>query len=149
MLLIGLLVGFSSLAQSKKGYQGIPSIEWVKLTDITYVKKKDQFGEYDAPVFSQKVKEMEGKVIYLPGYMIPFDMGYTETHFILSALPVNACFFCGQGGPESVIEVFAKKPVRFHERPVEIKGRLKLNTSDPDALFYQLIDAEFVEVIEF
>jgi hypothetical protein len=52
------------------------------------------------------------------------------------------CYFCGGAGPESVIEVTVKKPLKFTSRVITLKGTLKLNDSDPDKLFYLLINAE-------
>src|SRR6185436_7023009 len=93
-------------AQSK--YNGLPSLVWPKLWDIKFEKAKDNLGEYDKPIFSVAAKSLEGKVVTLPGYMNPFEQGNKGTLFMLSALLINACFFCGVGGPESVVEVILK-----------------------------------------
>jgi hypothetical protein len=61
---------------------------------------------------------------------------------MLSSLPLNACFFCGVGGPETVIEVNLKSPVKYTDKPVEIRGVLELNDTDPDKMIYQLNSAE-------
>ena len=79
---------------------------------------------------------------------MPFD-GIESTKFILSSLPINACYFCGNGGPESVIQVITKKPIRYTEKPVELKGILKLNPDNPEEMIYSLIDTEFTGVLEF
>jgi superfamily II helicase len=71
------------------------------------------------------------------------------THFMLSSLPLNACFFCGVGGPETVVEIFLTNPITYTDKPVEIKGKLILNDKDPDKMIYQLIAAEFLGVVEF
>ncbi len=72
-----------------------------------------------------------------------------SSHFMLSSLPVNARFFCGVGGPETVIEVYTKEPVTYTEKPVELKGLLKLNDKDPDKMIYILENAEFIGEAEF
>ena len=43
----------------------------------------------------------------------PFDNGMHSAHFMFSSIPLNACFFCGVGGPETVIEVFSKSKIDF------------------------------------
>lgn len=117
---------------------------------IKLEKAQDEFGEYDKPVFSEDVKFLEGTEVYLPGYIIPFSGGGAKSkYFILSALPLYACFFCGEGGPESVIEVYLDRDVLYTEKPIEVKGKLKLNDSDPDKMFYILEDAEYLGEIDF
>ena len=81
--------------------------------------------------------------------MVPFENGMKGTHFILSSLPLNACFFCGVGGPETVIEIFLKTAVTYTDKPVEIKGKLILNDSNPDKMVYILEAAEFLGAVEF
>jgi hypothetical protein len=138
------MMAVTSYAQ-KVTYKGLPSLLWPKLYAITYQKSE----EYDKPIFTKEVQAFSNKVITLPGYMVPFENGMKGNHFILSSLPLNACFFCGVGGPETVIEVFLKNPVTYTDKPVEIKGKLILNDKNPDKMVYILEDAEFLGAIEF
>jgi hypothetical protein len=132
-----------AFAQNKKStYQGFPSLIWPKLYDITFEKKRDQLGEYDKPIFSPSTKALQGKTVTLPGYMVPFDNGIKGSEFMLSSLPLNACFFCGVGGPETVIQVKLKSETSYREKPIEVKGVLKLNDTDPDKMIYILENAE-------
>ena len=143
-----LMTGTLAFGQSAS-YKGIPSLVWAKLYDISYKTATDQYGEYMVPEFSTETKAMEGDIVTLPGYMIPFETGFSEKHFILSSLPLNACFFCGVGGPESVIEVYTDKAIPYTDKPIEVKGKLKLNAEDPDQFMYILEDAEFLGELEF
>lgn len=127
-------------AQSKD-YTGIPSLVWPVLYDIQYEKAQDEYGAYDRPVFSEAVKKMAGQEITLPGYIIPFEGTNQSKAFMFSSLPLNACFFCGVGGPETVVQVRMAKPIDYNDKPVEIRGRLKLNPDNPDEHFYILDDA--------
>ena len=146
-----LLIAMSSislLAQSK--YTGFPSLIWPKLYDIKFENVSDNLGEYQKPIFSQAAKSIEGKVVSLPGYMVPFDNGKMKgKNFMLTSLPLNACFFCGVGGPESVIEINLKEEISYTEKPVEIRGILRLNATDPDRMIYRLEQAEFLGEIDF
>lgn len=139
------LAAICTTAQQKVSYKGLPSAIWPKLYNITYQKSED----YDKPVFSKDVLALSSKVISLPGYMVPFENGMKGNHFILSSLPLNACFFCGVGGPETVIEVYLKTSVTYTDRPIEVKGKLILNDKDPDRMVYLLEEAEFLGVIDF
>ena len=143
-----ILLSSTCFAQ-KNTYTGFPSLIWPKLYDIQFVKGQDKFGEFDKPVFSAAAKSLQGKKVSIPGYMVPFDNGVRSTsHFMFSSMPLNACFFCGVGGPETVIEVFGKAPVAYSEKPVEITGVLKLNDKDPDKMIYVLEGAEVAGPIE-
>ena len=143
-----ILVSFASHGQ-KLTYKGFPSLVWPKLYDVEYVKKTDQLGEYEKPVFSTEVKALQGRTIVLPGYLVPFENGTKSSTFMLSSLPLNACFFCGVGGPETAVYVLSSKSVTYTDKPVEIKGTLRLNDSDPDKLIYILEEAELLGEITF
>lgn len=144
LVAIALIALSTSAFAQKNTYKGFPSLIWPKLYDVEFVKAKDNLGDYDKPVFSQAAKNLQGKKISIPGYMVPFESGLRGTHFMFSSMPLNACFFCGVGGPETVIEVFVSSPVNFSEKPVEISGVLKLNDKDPDKMIYILENAEII-----
>lgn len=94
------------------------------------------------PVFSKAVKSLEGKKIYLKGYIIPAEM--TNGQMTLSAVPYTACFFCGGAGPETVIEINATEPIIYRMgKPIVIEGILKLNRDDHLSLFYKLDAAKY------
>jgi hypothetical protein len=138
-----LLTLFPALVCAQKNlYQGFPSLVWPKLYDITFIKAQDRQGEYQKPVFSKGIKALEGKLISVPGYMVPFENGIKSSHFMLSSLPLNACFFCGVGGVETVMEIFLKKEASYTEKPVEVRGVFRLNQSEPDQMIYILDQAE-------
>lgn len=144
------LITFGVLsAQPKNKYQGFPSLVWPKLYDIQYEKAFDDNGEYDKPIFSAAAKSLAGKTVVLPGYMVPFDNGTKGTVFMLTSLPLNACFFCGVGGPESVVQVFLKSAISYTEKPIEVRGVLRLNDKNPDLMIYTLEQAEFLGTIDF
>jgi hypothetical protein len=130
-------------------YKGFPSLVWPLLYKINYTKSKDAQGEFQKPVFTKEVLALQGKQITLPGYIVPFETGLRSKRFMLSSLPLNACFFCGVGGPETVIEVVTTNEVTYTDKPVEISGTLKLNDKDPDSMIYTLERATFLGEIDF
>lgn len=88
---------------------------------------------------------MDGKVVQIRGYIIPVDV--VQDYYVLSANPYSSCFFCGQAGPESVMEIQLKKSydgLRM-DKIVTFKGKLRLNADDIYQLNYVLEDAEVVE----
>lgn len=117
---------------------------WKDLSNVTYKIGQDEFGELYVPVFSDDIKGMEGKVVEADGYIIPFEGMFKPEHIILSSLPLAECFFCGSGGPETVMEVMLKDPIKYTSKRVKVKGKLTLNDKDPEKLMYILQDAELL-----
>lgn len=117
---------------------------WKDLSNVTYKIGEDDFGELYLPVFGDKIKKMEGKTITADGYIIPFEGMFKPEHIILSSLPLAECFFCGSGGPETVMEVMLKNPIKYTSKRVQVKGTLVLNSKDPEKLMYILKDAELL-----
>lgn len=150
LLIMSATVTAVGQPRTKAVYKGFPSLIWPKLYDVTYLPADESFGGLDKPVFSEAARSLRGKVVSVPGYLVPFEGGATKSnHFMLSSLPINACFFCGGGGPETVIEVFTTKPISYTDQPVEIKGTLFLNDRDPGQMIYVLNSAEFLGTIDF
>lgn len=120
---------------------------WKTLSKITFVKKYDELLGFkvDLPVFSPEVKKLEGKIVTLRGYIIPVEGYKSHKEFVFSAYPYNLCFFCGGAGPETVMEVFSKEPIKYTADPIVIKGRLKLNGDDINRLMYSLHDVTKAE----
>ncbi|MFK7905103.1 MAG: hypothetical protein AB8B69_08260, partial [Chitinophagales bacterium] len=77
-------------------------------------------------------------------FMIPVDVD--GDYYVLSAFPYSSCFFCGNAGPESVVELrLAKKGQRFQmDDARKFKGMLVLSQT-PNGLIYVLEDAELVQ----
>lgn len=123
--------------------QSAPSV-WRDLSDVTYKIGQDEFGELYIPVFSDKIKKLEGKLVEADGYIIPFEGMFKPEHIILSSLPLAECFFCGSGGPETVMEVLLSDPIKYTSKRVKVRGKLTLNDKDPEKLMYILQEAELL-----
>jgi hypothetical protein len=117
---------------------------WQTLSKITYTKEYDELLGFkvDKPIFSKEIEKLAGKKVEIRGYIIPVEGYKGHKEFVFSAFPYNMCFFCGGAGPETVMEVYAAKPVQFTQEPIKLKGVLKLNKDDINRLMYILEDAE-------
>ncbi|WP_436517607.1 hypothetical protein [Ekhidna sp. To15] len=115
---------------------------WDTMADVKYEKSQDEYGEIYVPKFGDDVKKMNGKMVSLKGFIIPFEGMFEPKHIIISSLPIAACFFCGGSGPETVAEAYLKEEVKYTAKPVTVIGRLELNDTDYDQLMYILKDAE-------
>lgn len=120
---------------------------WKTLSKITFVKKYDELLGFkvDMPVFGDEVRKLDGKEITIKGYVIPVEGYKSHKEFVFSAYPYSMCFFCGGAGPETVMEVFSKEPIKYSADPITIKGKLKLNPDDINRLMYALHDAVLVK----
>lgn len=121
----------------------VPNV-WKNLAEVTYKISEDNFGELYIPVFSENTKKLEGKVVEADGYIIPFEGMFKPEHIILSSLPLAECFFCGSGGPETVMEVMMATPIKYTSKRVKVRGTLTLNSKDPEKLMYIMKDAKLI-----
>ena len=119
-------------------YEGV---SWSDLKKVTFEEKfyKDIDSYLLFPTFSSDVKSLEGKKIAIEGYVIPLSPG----RYVLSANPFASCFFCGNAGPESVMELFLQdtSKIYFSDEFRGFAGVLELNDSDIDHMNYMLKDA--------
>lgn len=87
--------------------------------------------------FPPAVRALAGQRIRVAGFMLPLDPTPGQTHFLLSASPPN-CFFHVPGGPSTVIEVFADKPVPGSFDPLVVEGRLELIEVSEQGILFRL-----------
>jgi hypothetical protein len=111
-------------------------VSWKLLSQVELVKQKDRF----VPQFAPAVAALNQKEVKVQGFMMPLQMGDKQTHFVLSAMP-QTCAFCMPGGPESLVEVKSKTPVKYTFEPVILTGKLAVLKDDPTGVFYRLTDA--------
>lgn len=142
------LLSYNSI-QAQASTVSAPNI-WKTLSKITFKKEYDELMGFkvDVPVFSKEVEALDDQEIIIKGYIIPVEGYKSHTEFIFSAFPYNMCFFCGGAGPETVMEVVAKEPVKYSAESVTIKGKLKLNSTDINKLMYNMYDVELVKETE-
>ena len=106
-VVLGLMtLVFATQAQEAK-MKGVKL--WKTLADVRYEVQQDEYGDIYVPVFSEEVKEVEGQIVEVEGFIIPFEGMFKPEQLILSSLPISECFFCGSGGPETVMEITMKK----------------------------------------
>lgn len=126
---------------------GQEQITWESLAQVTYTEKF--FAHYDDyflyPEFLPSVKELEGKQVILSGYFLSIDPELNL--YILSKGPMSSCFFCGQGGPETAVELqFAEEPNFKTDDIVSVTGTLKLNKDDVEHFNYILKECQGILV---
>jgi hypothetical protein len=145
--LLALALAFPAAAQHQVPQGADPSqfkplverkdvLSWKTLAQVELVKMKDRY----VPQFAKEVASLDQKQVKLQGFMMPLQMGDKQTHFVLSAMP-QTCAFCMPGGPESLVEVKSKTPVKYSFEPLVLTGKLSVLKDDPTGVFYRLTDA--------
>lgn len=124
-------------------------LSWDDLADVTWSEVYDEAtgmtnltGE-----FGEHLRSFEGKEVVISGYVIPLDaMGLS---YALSRTSFAACFFCGQAGPETVMDLNVKpKSVPSYRQKntlIKFKGTLVLRESNETGLNYTLDLAKEIE----
>lgn len=111
------------------------------------LKFDEKIGEnIFVPNFPANLKAMEGKVLTVEGYYVPFAPE-DGNYIIISKFPMSQCFFCGGGGPETIAEVnFAGDTPTFAiDDIITVKGKLRLNVEDPDHINFILEQATLID----
>ena len=111
-------------------------VSWKTLSQVELVKQKDRY----VPQFAKDVAALDQKQVKVQGFMMPLEVGDKQSHFVLTAMP-QTCAFCLPGGPESMVEVKSKTPVKYTFEPVVLTGKLAILKDDPTGVFYRLVDA--------
>jgi len=112
-------------------------IAWDRLSSV-----ETEEGDYGLlkPHFDDSLRALDGTEVKVQGFMLPLENDDRHSHFIVTRSPPS-CFFCLPGGPESVVEINASKPLEFSFDPVILKGRLALMEDSDMGLFYRLDNA--------
>ncbi len=111
-------------------------VSWKTLAEVQTIKQKDKF----VPEFSTGIAALDKKEVKLQGFMMPLEMGDKQKRFILTSMPPS-CAFCMPGGPDQLVEVQAKSPVKYGFEPIVLSGKLTVLRDDPMGLYYRLTDA--------
>ena len=111
-------------------------VAWSVLTAVKTRAEKNRL----LPVFPPAVMALNQKSQRIQGFMMPLEPGEKQSHFLLSSVPMT-CSFCVPGGPESMVEVKTRTPLRYSMEPVVVEGRLLVLADDPYGLYYRMTDA--------
>lgn len=115
-------------------------LPWSVLTAVKTKVEKNRI----LPVFPGNVQALNQKSQRIQGFMMPLEPGEKQKHFLLSSVPLT-CSFCTPGGPESMIEVKTKTPVKYVMEAVVVEGQFAVLNDDPYGLYYRMTDAVAVK----
>jgi hypothetical protein len=125
-------------------------VSWDTFAQVKFHRQySETFGfevNVKPPEFAPKLLAYQGKEILVKGYVIPVDVELGM--YMVSANAFANCFFCGNAGPETVVEIFpSSKLPRFKtDQIVTFKGILQINREgEMNAVPYQLFQAKVVK----
>ncbi len=137
-VLRGFMIAFS-VCFFQSAVSQVP-LSWGDLAEGIQFKKGDAIPGFLDATFRKNMAELEGEEVLLNGYFLALDG--SKSVYMLSKNPMASCFFCGNGGPETIVELQFSNPPKFKtDDIVSIAGRLKLNADDPEHCYYIIYEA--------
>jgi len=115
-------------------------LPWSVLTTVKTKMDKNRL----LPVFPSDVQALNKKVQRIQGFMMPLEPGEKQKHFLISSVPLT-CSFCVPGGPESMVEVKTKTPVKYSMEAMVVEGQFAVLNDDPYGLYYRITDGVAVK----
>lgn len=95
------------------------------------------FPGFQEATFSSELLALEGKQVAITGYLLVLDG--KQSMYLLSKDPMASCFFCGGGGPETILDLeFKEKPSFKMDEILSVKGILRLNGNNPNTCYYRI-----------
>jgi hypothetical protein len=111
-------------------------LSWKLLSSVETRIEKNRL----VPTYPAAVQALNERMVRVQGFMLPLEPGDKQRHFLISSVPTT-CSFCVPAGPEGLIEVRSKTPVKYTLEPVLLEGKLAVLRDDPYGLFYRIADA--------
>lgn len=105
---------------------------WETFDLLMYKVETKQGKKTYTPYFPPALADLGGKQVTIQGYLIPIQSGFRHNRFLLSVLPIHQCMFCGTDGIPAMVEVTLanNKKERISEKPISIRGKVILNSTD-------------------
>jgi hypothetical protein len=112
-------------------------VSWVALTNVAYTRHEGK----TALRFDEGIQALNGKALKLRGFITPLSSTGDQRHFILSSKPL-ACPYCLPAGPDEMVEIFCRQPVKYSLDPITVFGRFAILHDDASGFYYRMMDAE-------
>ena len=111
-------------------------VSWTLLSSVTLKPERARM----VPTFPAEVQALNHQRVKVQGFMLPLEPGERQKHFLLSAVPTT-CSFCVPAGPEGLVEVRTRTPVKHTVEAITVEGRMAVLSNDKFGLLYRVTDA--------
>ena len=122
-------------------------LTWEMLFKVILVEKYSPKYKMkiNVPDFDYTLKDLNNKEVVIEGFAIP--TGVSSNTFVLSQNPYAACYFCGNGGVETVMTIkYSGIAPKFKtDDYIKLKGIFELNSTDINELIYVLNKATLIK----
>jgi hypothetical protein len=118
----------------------LPEVPGVVPWNVLSQVKSTQVGNKVVPDFAADVRALDQREIKLQGFMLPLVTGEKHDRFLLTMRPPH-CPFCLSLGPEYIVEVRTRAPIKHTYDPLVLSGRFAVLRDDPFGLYYRLTEA--------
>lgn len=125
-------------------------LTWEMLFKVVFEEKYSNKYKMkvNVPDFDPSLKALNKKEVIIADFVIPTGIG--SNTFVLSQNPYASCFFCGQGGVETVmtIKYKGKAPRYKTDDYITLKGIFELNSTNIEEFIYILNNAVEVKNVK-
>jgi uncharacterized protein len=121
----------ATAAPELKELPGVTS--WKLLAQVKTTQQNKRFVTEFAP----SILALNRKTIKLQGFMMPLGPADMQSHFLLTLTP-QSCLFCLPAGPEGMVEVTLKKPMKITFDALVVSGVFDTIQDDKNGLLYRL-----------
>jgi hypothetical protein len=111
-------------------------VSWALLSSVQLKPERARV----VPVFPPAVRALNDKTVKVQGFMLPLEPGERQRHFLLSSVPTT-CSFCVPAGPEGLVEVRTREPVKVTVDAITVEGRMAVLSDDKYGLLYRVTEA--------
>ncbi|HDP34797.1 MAG TPA: DUF3299 domain-containing protein [Candidatus Hydrogenedentes bacterium] len=129
-----------AMVETKHRNEGVTLLEWKELHQVTGRRAT-------GASFPESLKEKDGRLVNIVGFMNPIDQFRNVTEFMLLPVPI-VCYFCDAPPMRDIIQVKLREPANMVNEPVLIGGRLRLHEGERPLFFYTIEDALWNEAVE-
>jgi tetratricopeptide (TPR) repeat protein len=119
--------------------KGINTLPWEVLGETT-------LDRHFRPTFAKYLKQLDGKMVSLSGFMQPLSEDLEQSSFMLIEYPVG-CWYCEMPEMTGIVLVELKhgKSATFTRGLIKVEGKLTLNTKDPENFLFTISKAKVAE----
>jgi hypothetical protein len=120
---------------------GKDAISWQVFAKTKEVEKCQIIEGFDdcmmEPIYSQEIKDLDGKKVTLMGYMFPLSAREKQKRFLLGPYPLS-CPIHYHTSSALVVEVNSNISYKFSYDPLKITGILKVKYNRDTGIYYYL-----------